>query len=233
MINKILLTLIFIFTINVSADELLPSCSDIKNKTTYEILHRLFKNYLKLNQYLEENNITAEYCQQLNNHEYLYTTSENFFYCDFNQQNTSICSEEPNYGWFSTLEMKQRIQNINGKQFILLKTSNISKGIYSSQYHIFYLTPKKYANKGFKIQTLHEAITHHGSYSFEGAPCSNLSLNEKATELSGDYEYEIFNQELKNIGIRFTQKITSCKTNKSKIRTLEYMWTGKTFELSK
>ena len=84
MINKVLLILIFLLSMNVSAEDFFPLLSDIKNA----------KNYTVLNKYLSEANISADTCQRLNDHEFIMVSSQrsNFYYCHI-QSDNFICEE--------------------------------------------------------------------------------------------------------------------------------------------
>jgi len=206
----------------LSAEELFPECLKTNND----------KTYLTLNQYLNENNISADNCQRLNDHEYIYTTWGNFFYCDFKSNSNSVCheQEEGTGRYYPNPNVKLHFQGAKNKKFVLFETHLLRNGLYSSSYQVFFFVPKKINSRGYKIIDLKNSGEFNGTYSDLGMICSNLDINESAIELQ---KISIINEGKNNVGIRFTQKITSCKTKKSNIRTLEYMWTGKNFELSK
>jgi hypothetical protein len=223
MFKKLFFVLTIIMSFQpLSAEELFPECLKTNND----------KTYLPLNQYLNENNISADNCQRLNNHEYIYTTWQNFFYCDFKSTNNSACheQEEGTGRYYPNPMVKKSFYGSNKKQFVLFETHLLRNGLYSSSYQVFFFVPKNLNSRGYEIIDLKNSGEFNGTYSDLGMICSNLDVNDNAIEL---INYKIINQGKSNVSINFTQKITSCKTNQSKIRTLEYMWTGKTFELLK
>jgi hypothetical protein len=69
-------------------------------------------------------------------------------------------------------------------------------------------------------------------YSDAGEICSNLNDDDRARELVGK-GYEIISDDKSNIGIRFRQKVTSCKTKLRTNKVLEYVWSHNNFIQSK
>lgn len=205
----------------LSAEDFFPLCIDIKNE----------KNYATLNKYLSDTNMSADTCQRLNDREYIMVSSQwrNFYYCHF-QSDDFICEKNRESIYHPNVELKLRFVGANGKKFALFESSNLKHGIHGTGYTVFFFTPKKINPRGYNIFYLADAGEYNGLYSEEEKECSYLNNDDNAIELKN---FAIVNEGKNNVGIRFTQKITSCKTNKSKIRTLEYMWTGSTFELSK
>jgi len=219
MINKIITLLTILLTNQVIlAEDLFHNCSASLGD----------KNYKVLNEYLLKQNESAIYCQRLNNHEFVYTTYRNFHYCDFKINNASECNEHEMGRWYPNLEIETRFNGQNGKNFILFKTNRLSRGGYDSGYQIFFFTPKNENQKGYQFISLEEVGEHNGLYSDEGEICSSLNDNEDAVEFI-DKGYEILNNGEKNVGIRFKQKITSCKTKAISIKLLEYIWSGNKF----
>jgi hypothetical protein len=187
------------------------------------------KSYQPLNKYLLEKNKQADYCQRLNNHEFIYTTDTNFYYCNF-KLNNEPCSEDRACSWYPNLEIKARFSGANGKRFVLFKTSRLSHGIYASGYHVFFFTRKTENPRGYKILPLRNVGEYNGSYSDAGKICSNLNKNDRAIELMDkNSEYVIFNEGKTNVGIRFAQKMTFCETLQTSTQTVEFIWSGNEF----
>lgn len=225
-VYKMFKKLFFVLTILLSfqllsAEDFFPLCSDIKNE----------KNYAVLNKYLLETNTSADTCQRLNNHEFIMVSSQhsNFYYCHI-QSDNFVCEKNQENIYHPNVELKLKFVGANGKKFALFESSRLSHGIHGTGYTVFYFTPKQNNPRGYNIFYLADAGEYNGLYSEEEKACSYLNNDENAIELKN---IAIVNEGKTNVGIRFTQKITSCKTNKSKIRTLEYMWTGESFKLSK
>ena len=225
MISRIILLLaISLVSQTASAEDLFRNCSDFAGN----------KSYKTLNEYLSGKSESATYCQRLNNHEFVYTTDSNFYYCNFKSKNISACNEHAKEmgRWYPDLDIETRFRGENGKNFILFKTSRLSYGVHNSAYQVFFFTPKKDNPRGYKIIDLEGAGEYNGLYSDGGEICSNLNDDDQAIEFV-DNGYEIINEGKSNIGIRIRQRITSCKTQSVKTQILEYTWSGNNLIRSK
>ena len=201
------------------AEGLLEQCTDVIDS----------KSYQPLRQYLLEKEMQGNYCQRLNNYEFVYTTDTNFHYCDFKSKNVP-CSESRSGTWYPNLESLTRFSGGNGKRFALFKVSRLSRGVYSSGYHVFFFSPKTEELRGYTILLLKDVGEYNGSYSDAGKVCSNLDKSDRAIELiDKDREYVILNEGKTNVGIRFVQKITSCESLQTSTQTVEYVWSGNDF----
>lgn len=220
----ILLLVLFLMSQVASAEDMFRNCSDFSGN----------KSYQALNEYLSEKSESANYCQRLNNHEFVYTTDTNFYYCNFKSNSTSACNKHAKETgrWYPDLDIETRFSSENGKNFILFKTSRLSHGLYNSAYQVFFFTPKKENPRGYKIIDLEGAGEYNGLYSDEGEICSNLNVDDQAIEFV-DKVYEIVNEGENNVGIRFRQRMTSCKTKSVTAEILEYTWSGNNFIRSK
>lgn len=121
-----------------------------------------------------------------------------------------------------------QFSNDRDKEFILYSNSRLSHGIYGSGFHIFFFVPKSENPRGYKITHLKNAGDFNGTYSDAGKVCSNLKSDDQAVEHIGN-NYEIINNRKRSVGVRFIQKLTSCKTNAISTRTIEYTWSGNNF----
>jgi hypothetical protein len=201
------------------AESLFDQCSEVIKS----------KGHQRLNQYFLDNNKQEDYCQRLNDYEFIYTTGTNFYYCNFKSKDEPCSADHVGY-WYPNLEVKARFSGANGKKFVLFKTSNLSHGIYGSGYQVFFFTPKTVAPRGYRILSLEDAGEYNGLYSDAGEICSNLNKNDSATEPTNKKsEYVIFNEGRNNVGIRFDQKMTSCATLQTSKQTLEFIWSGNEF----
>lgn len=228
MINRLILSwAIFLVSQTASAEGLFSNCSDFIGKKSYQPLNRYLSEK-------SEEDESAIYCQRLNKHEFVYTTNNNFYYCNFKSNNTSACYEHAKERgrWYPNLDIETRFSGGTDKNFILFKTSRLSRGVLNSAYQVFFFTPKKENPRGYKVIDLEDAGEYNGLYSDGGEICSNLNDDDQATEAE-DKGYEIVNEGKINVGIRFRQKKTSCKTQSITSQILEYTWSGNNFIGSK
>lgn len=216
-----LITCLIALTIGQSAfaDSLFEQCQEVIES----------KSYQPLKQYLLEKKEQGDSCQRLNNYEFIYTTERNFYYCNFKAKD-NICSEDRADTWYPNLELTSRFSGENGKRFVLFRVSRLSRGIYTSGYHVFFLTPKTENPRGYRVSSLNGAGEYNGSYSDAGKACSNLDKSDRAIEpLDGHNAYVILNEGKNNVSVRFTQNITFCETQQTSAHTLEYIWSGSGF----
>jgi hypothetical protein len=186
------------------------------------------KSYQPLKQYLLEKEIQGNYCQRLNNNEFVYTSDTNFYFCNFKAKDAP-CSEDSSV-WYPGLKSLARFSGENGKKFALFEASRLSRGIYSSGYHVFFLVPKTKKPRGYKILPLLEVGEYNGTYSDGGEVCSNLDKSDQAIEaIDSKQNHVILNEGKRNVGIRFALRVTSCETQKSLTKVVEYIWSGNDF----
>ncbi|MFI3135547.1 MAG: hypothetical protein QX197_02095 [Methylococcaceae bacterium] len=221
--NKLILCLVLLLASQTAVSEtLFDNCSDFVGD----------KNYQTLTQYLSNKNESPIYCQRLNNYEFIYTTDSNFYYCNFKVKGAETCSEEEQGRWYPYLGVATRFTGENGKRYVLFKTSRLHRGVSSSSFQVFFFSPKNENPRGYKIISFNDAGEYNGLGSDAGEICSNLNEDESAQELVGK-GYEIMRDKKNNVGIRFRQKVTSCKTKLSNNKILEYVWSQNTFIQSK
>jgi hypothetical protein len=144
--------IVFIMSQSALADGLFDPCSEVIGN----------KSYQPLNKYLLGKNKQADYCQRLNNYEFVYTTDANFYYCNF-KSNGEPCSEDSSGIWYPNIEVITKFSGANGKRFVLFKTSRLSHGIYGSGYQVFFFTPKTANPRGYKILPLKNVGEYNGS----------------------------------------------------------------------
>lgn len=223
MINRLILCLVILLVSQTaSSEDLFGNCSDFVGD----------KSYQKLTQYLSSKDKASVYCQRLNSYEFIYTTDSNFYYCNFKVNSSETCSEDQQGNWYPNLEIATRFSGSNGKRYILFKTSRLSHGVSNSAFQVFFFSPKNENPRGYKIISLNDAGEYNGLYSDAGELCSNLNHDDRARELVGK-GYEIISDDKNNIGIRFRQKVTSCKSKLSTNKVLEYVWSQNNFIQSK
>jgi hypothetical protein len=216
-LRSIAFTGLFLVSQAAFSEDLYRDCSAISGD----------KAYKPLSDYLVSGRIDdANYCQRLNNYEFVYVSSRNFHFCNFKTKGPEPCVQDKQSIWYPNLDIDARFTGANGKSFVLFKTSRLSHGVYGSGYQVFFLTPKNDHIRGYKISYLNGAGEENGSNSDAGEICSNLGSDAQA--ISGAY-YEILNEGTKNPAIRFQQTITSCNTGAQSTATLEYVWTGRDF----
>lgn len=211
---------IFLMSDSALAEDLFHNCSDVLSDASYQAL----------NTYLSEKNEFASYCQRLNNHEFVYTNESNFYYCNFKSNSSSACNEDSMGGWFPSLAVEARFIGENGKSFILFKTDRLLRGVHDTGYQVFHFTPKTEKPRGYEITNLQDTGEHNGLYSDAEEICSNLEESDQAIELIG---YEVLNEGKRNVGIRFNQRVTFCKTKSAVTQMLEFTWSGKKFVRAK
>jgi hypothetical protein len=199
------------------SEDLFRDCSTISGDKAYKLLSDYFASATIDG---------ANYCQRLNNYEFVYATSSNFHFCNFRMNGTETCVQDEQSIWYPNLDIDARFTAANGKCFVLFKTSRLSHGVYGSGYYVFFFTPKNDHVRDYKISYLRGAGEENGSYSDAGEICSNLASDARATSGVG---YEILNEGTKNLAIRFEQTITSCNTGAQSTETLKYVWTGRDF----
>lgn len=194
------------------------------------------ENYKKLKEYLlstEENKyLEDDICQRLNNNEFLYGDYYDLHYCKFISDKQVACESSDSLIRYRSLGVRKSFYGGGNKQFVLLSRGSLSHGVFGVTFSIFFFVPKTENAKGYKLVDMKDDVgAYHGLNSDEGNLCSNLDISESAIEPIGD-GFEILNEGNSNVGIRFNQKITSCKTMKASKQVLEYTWSGKDFVLT-
>ncbi len=201
-----------------SAEELFEDCEKVVT----------LPNYKKLQEYLITNKNDNYLCQRLNDNEFLYSDDRNFNYCHLNSDSIFVCESHKNDGtWFPYPNIATRFNGENGKKFVLFKTTRLSHGVYGEGYQVFYFTPKTSNERGYIIFPLKHAGVENGLYSDAGQLCRNMGESE-ASEPIG-IGFEIINEGLPNVTIRFQKKVASCKTTQESIQTINFTWNNGIF----
>jgi len=201
------------------AGALFEACNDLVGDSSYKPLQEYFSTTYR----------HGDFCQRLNNHEFLYTNANNFFYCQETKEKYLSCSEDQPGRWYPELSIVKRFDGANGKKFVLFKTSRLAHGFYSEGYSVFFLGPKGVSPRGYVILSLGEAGASNGLYSDEGKICSNMRENDNAVTPIDD-GFQIINENKNNVVIRFNQEITSCASGEKATQTLEYTWLNNSFQ---
>lgn len=201
----IVLTL-FLICPPASAEELLSECNDVRGDSRYKPLHEYF---------LETNN-TNDRCQRLNRREFVYTDNWNFYYCKVQKEDVLSCEEHEKGIWYPNLSVAGRFSGKNGKKFVLLKTGRLSRGIYGSGYHVFFLVPRSVNERGYTVFTFEDVGEVYGSDSSDTVSAMQIP-------------FEILHNRDNDPILRFNQEIISRKTGEKFIQTLEYTWQNRSF----
>ena len=203
------------------AGEYFQKCGDLLEKTDYKILK----------EYTEQNTVTPQLCQRLNNTEFLYTAGEGYFtkfyYCK--AESGSLSCKEDSYSHYPNLSIEKRFYSKEGKQFVLFKASQLRHGSYGEGYHLFHLVPKTDSASGYALYPLNGVGVCNGSYSDAGKICSNMG-NSIAVNPVQPY-YEIINND-SGLAIKFNQELTFCETPEvSASEFIEFTWVKNRFRL--
>lgn len=200
---------------SVNAADLLDRCVDNVSEHDYQIL----------NKYLATNDAGQYLCQRLNRHEFVYVSSENFFFCK-SISGVSLSCEKDREGYlYPDLTDVKRFRGEKGKRFVLFKTERLSHGNYGVGFHVFYLTPKSLNPKGYAIFSFPGAGAFDRSDG-EGkcATDDDAGQNESNVVVAMSPPFEIINENERNVTVRFNQQLVKCKTGETFKQTLEYAW---------
>jgi len=216
--SKLPLVVIFLAICNSAySEELFSECKSVLNQPDYK----------KLQEYLSSTKANYNFCQRLNNHEFLFTDDRNFYYCHLSNGQSLTCEEHQKSYWFPSPTVAKRFSGANGKKFVLFRTSRLSRGVYSEGYQVFYFVPKAINESGYVILALSGAGVTNGAFSDGGQICSNMSSSEASAPVGNGFE--ILNEHKNNVSIRFSTDVTSCATSKKLKQTLEFTWQNGAF----
>ncbi len=199
-----------------SAAELFSECQSVLKLGSYR----------PLREWLARENIDANYCQRLNDREFIYSTNRNFYFCRLSEK--LVCEVHESGSWYPDPIVVKRFSGANGKLFVLFKTQSLGQGIYGQGYQLFYLTPKAVNLRGYSVQSLPLAGVTNGLYSDAGDLCSNMGTGEASIPIDGGFT--VANEGNSNLVVFFSQEVTSCATGKKSKRTLKFSWRNGAFE---
>lgn len=200
------------------AEELFWECDDVRS----------YNSYKPLNEYLLKTNEPSNLCQRLNRREFLYTDDRNIYYCKVGNRGVLSCEEHEKSVWYPNLSVAGRFSGKSGKKYVLLRTSMLSRGVFGSGYHAFFLVPKSVNDRGYVIFSFADAGEANGLYSDGGRICDNMGDDDAVTSMS--IPFQVLHEGSNNPTVRFNQEITSCKSGEKSIQTLEYTWQNGGFE---
>ena len=186
---------------SVSAAELFSECQSVLKLGSYR----------PLQEWLARENINADYCQRLNDREFLYSTDRNFYFCHLSEK--LVCDVQESGSWYPDPVVVKRFSGPNGKSFVLFKTQRLALGVYAQGYHLFYLTPKAVNARGYSVQSLPLAGVTNGLYSDAGDLCSNMGTGEASIPVDGGFT--VANEGNSNLVVSFPVEVTSCVTGKN------------------
>jgi hypothetical protein len=219
MMRFILIALaVFCLCSHAGAEELFQGCNKVLDNSNHKLLR----------EYLSRHTNEHEMCQRLSNREFLYTDYRNVYYCTA-ENGILSCAEHNKGTWFPNISMAARFFGKNGKQFVLFRTSRLSKGGFGSGYQAFFLVPKDVNARGYLIFPFAGAGESNGLYSDAGGVCDNMGDDSEAIT-STSKPFEILNEGQTSPIVRFNQEITSCKSGEVFRQTLEYTWQDGTFQ---
>lgn len=208
--------IILVFASTAYGEEYFQSCDDLIKDSNYKVLADYFNDH---------DDIEPEACQRLNEHEFLYTTSRNIFYCKSDEGKPLSCDDSESGAWLPNLSIEEKFTGGKGKQFVLFKVSRLSHGNFGEGYHAFFLVPKKINPKGYTLYFFREAGPHDRNDA-EGT----CGPDDDEVVISVPPPFEIKNESKTNVIVRFNQEKINCKTKKRYRQTLEYTWKNFGFE---
>ncbi len=211
---------IYAFATAASAEEFFQDCSDVAKESSYRLLNEHFSS---------TNDEEHDLCQRLNDQEFLYTTSQNFFYCKSVNGKSLACEENEQGHWLPNLSVVRKFSGGKGKQFVLFKVSRLSHGTFSEGYHAFFLIPKKTNPRGYTVFFFREAGAHDNNDA--AGTCADTNDSEAVT--STNPPLEIINEGQSNVIVRFNQERANCKTGENFQQILEYTWQNGSFQQTK
>lgn len=220
--QRIAFLICLLITCHGYCEEYFQQCSDVLKNNAY----------IKLKEYTETKKISPQLCQRLNNSEFLYTAGEGywiyFYYCKDSETNGLDCTQD-GYSHYPDVRVEKRFSSKSGKQFVLFKSSQLSRGVYGEGFTIFHLIPKYEEGAGYALYALEGAGQANGSYSNAGKVCSNMGDADAITFRNPPYEILDKNEK---VIIRFNQDVVSCDgSHAAASQVLEYIWQSNRFRL--
>lgn len=217
MISRLIFALIILISTSATyGEEYFQSCDDLVKDSSYKLLADYFNNH---------HNAEPMECQRLNEHEFLYTTSDNIFYCRSDKGKPLTCDVSESGTWFPDLSIEAKFTGGKGKQFVLFKVSRLSHGNFGEGYHAFFLVPKSINPRGYTLYFFREAGSHDRNDA-EGV----CGPDDDEIVTSANPPFEIKNESQNNVIVRFNQEKINCTTKKKFRQTLEYTWKDFSFE---
>ena len=208
-----------LFSNAVNAEALLRDCEDIAADNSYRPLQK----------YISTRDEGNELCQRLDDNEFLYTTSDNIYYCKSENGAPLKCETNEKWLWLLDLAMVKKFAADKGKQFVIFKSRSLTRNIYRQSYRVLFLVPKSLNARGYTLFSFPDAgaaDNNNGSGACDGRNDSEVVLSSKPA-------VEIINENQSNVVVRFNQERTSCKTRDKSKQTLEYTWQNGSFQQTK
>ncbi len=203
----------------VNADVLLKDCEDIAADN----------NYLLLQRYISTRDEGNEFCQLLDNNEFVYTTNDNIYYCKSQQGNPLRCEENEKGSVLPELSLAKRFSADKTTQFVLFRSRKHIQDVYTETYYVFYLVPKNVNPRGYMLYAFPNAglaDRNDGS-----GRCVNPADSDVITILKPSFE--IANENKSDVTVRFNQVRNNCKTKEKSKQILEFTWQNGSFKQTK
>jgi hypothetical protein len=203
----------------VNGAVLLKDCEDIAADNSY----------LSLQRYISTRDEGNEFCQRLDNNEFVYTTNDNIYYCKPQQGNPLKCEAHEMGGMLPELTVVKRFAGDKENQFVLFRSRKHIQDVYTETYYAFYLVPKNVNPRGYMLYAFPNAgLTDHNDGS---GRCVNSADSEVVTILKPSFE--IAKENKSDVVVRFNQIRTYCKTNQKSKQILEFTWQSGSFKQTK
>ena len=203
----------------VNADVLLRDCEDIAADS----------NYLLLQRYISTRDEGNEFCQRLDNNEFVYTTNDNIYYCKPQQGSPFKCEANESENILPELSVVKRFGGDKGTQFVLFKSRKYIQNIFTETYYAFYLVPKSVNPRGYVLYAFPDA----GSSDRNDGSGRCVSPADADVITIFKPSVEIANENQNNVVVRFNQVRTKCKNNEKSKQTLEFTWQKVNFKQTK
>lgn len=224
MIRNILSLLIAVLAIStyssfVNADVLLRDCEDIAADN----------NYLLLQRYISTRDEGNEFCQRLDNNEFVYTTNENIYYCKPQPGSPFKCEAHEKGIGLPELSLAKRFAGDKGTQFVLFRSRKHIQDVFTETYYAFYRVPKSVNPRGYILYAFPNAgLSDRNDGS---GRCVSPADSDVITILKPSFE--IANENKSDIVVRFNQVKTNCKNNEKSKQVLEFTWLNGSFKQTK
>jgi hypothetical protein len=203
----------------VNADVLLKDCEDIAADSSYQLLQR----------YISTRDEGNEFCQRLDNNEFVYTTNENIYYCKAQPGSPFRCEENEKGNVLPEFGLVKRFSGDKGTQFVLFKSRKHLQDVYKETYFAFYLVPKNVNPRGYMLYAFPNAGLEDRN---DGSGrCVNSADSDVVTILKPSFE--IVNENKNDVVVRFNQTRTNCKTNAKSKQVVEFTWQNGSFKQTK